>query len=159
MTSNVLQAKNTASATRLTRLIRSRLETMTPELWQLIHSGSSIFATHAILACAIKHSLLLGDFLDLVVRDEYRRFSTALTKKMWLDFLESCRGRDPEMPRWHESTVTRLTSSIFHILAQAGYIKDTRTLALQRPHITSEVIGYLKRNQEDYVLRCITVGA
>ena len=155
---NLLQVKNPATAARLARLIRGRLETMKPELWKLIRDGSTIVATHAVLACAIKHSALLGDFLDLVVRDQYRRFAKNLTKKMWLDFLDDCRGRDAEMPQWNESTIKRMASSIFQILAQGRYLKDSRSRTLQHPHIATEVIGYLKRNQEEYVLRCITVG-
>jgi len=156
---NLLQVKNPATSVRLARLIRGRLESMPSEIWKLIRDGSSEVATQAVLACAIKHSALLGDFLDLVVRDQYRRFAKELTRKMWFDFLEGCRGRDPQMPQWNESTVRRMGSSVFQILAQAGYIQDTRSMLLQRPHIAAEVIGYLKRNQEDYVLRCITVGA
>ncbi len=155
---NLLKAKNPATAIRLGRLIRKRLETMTAELWAIVRDGTVVVATHALLAAAIKHSHLLGDFLDLTVRDQYRLFGKTLNKKLWFDYLEGCRGRDPQMPRWNESTGKRLGSSVFQILAQAGYIKDTRSMLLQRPHITSEVIGYLKRNQEDYVLRCITVG-
>lgn len=155
---NLLQAKSPATAVRLARLIRGRLESMPPEIWKLIRDGSSEVATQGVLACAIKHSALLGDFLDLEVRDQYRRFGKSLTKKMWLDFLEGCRGRDPQMPQWNESTVRRMGSSVFQILAQAGYIQDTRSMLLQRPHISAEITGYLKRNQEDYVLRCITVG-
>ncbi len=155
---NVLKAKNPATATRLARLIRQRLEAMSPELWRMVRDGTVVVTAHAVLAAAIKHSPLLGDFLDLAVRDQYRRFGKALSKKGWLDFLEDCRGRDPHMPQWHESTVRRMGSSVFQILAQAGYIKDTRSMLLQRPSITSEVVGYLKRNKEDYVLRCITAG-
>ena len=155
---NALKAKSPATALRLARLIRQRLETMSPELWQMVRDGTVVVSTHAVLAAAVKHSYLLGDFLDLVVRDQYRRFGTALTKTLWFDYLEGCRGRDPAMPQWHESTTRRIGSSVFQILAQAGYLKDTRLMLLQRPHITTEVIGYLERNQEDYVLRCITVG-
>jgi len=155
---NVLKAKNPATAKRLARLIRQRLETMSPELWRMVRDGTVIVTTHAVLAAAIKHSYLLGDFLDLVISDQYRRFGKALTKRLWFDFLEDCRGRDPQMPQWHESTLRRMGSSVFQILAQAGYIKDTRSMLLQRPHITTEVIGYLERNKENYVLRCITVG-
>ncbi len=155
---NVLKARNPATAIRLARLIRQRLETTSPELWRMVRDGTVVVATHAVLAAAVKHSYLLGDFLDLVVRDQYRRFGKVLTKKLWLDYLEDCRGRDPQMPQWQESTVRRVGSSVFQILAQAGYIKDTRTMLLQRAHITAEVIGYLKRTKEDYVLRCITVG-
>jgi hypothetical protein len=155
---NLLQVKNPATAVRLARLIRGRLKTMKPELWQLIHGGSSIVATQAVLACAIKHSALLGDFLDLVVADQYRRFAKNLTKKLWVNFLDDCRGRDPEMPQWNESTVRRLGSSIFQILAQGGYLQDTRSMLLQCPHIAAEIIGYLERNHEEYVLRCINAG-
>lgn len=155
---NVMKAKNPATAVRLARLIRQRLDTMSPELWRLVRDGTVVSATHAVLAAAIKHSSLLGDFLDLAVRDQYRRFGAALSKKLWFDFLDGCRGRDPHMPQWHESTLRRMGSSVFQILAQAGYIKDTRSMLLQRPHITPEVIGYLERNKEDHVLRCITVG-
>lgn len=156
---NVLKARNPATSVRLARLIRQRLETASPELWQMVHDGTVVVATQAVLAAAIKHSFLLGDFLDLTVRDQYRYFRTALTKKLWFDFLEDCRGRDPHMPQWQESTLRRMGSSVFQILAQAGYIKDTRSMLLQRPHFTAEVIGYLERNKEDYVLRCITVGS
>ena len=155
---NLLKARNPATAIRLARLIRQRLETTSPELWRMVRDGTVVVATHAVLAAAVKHSVLLGDFLDLVVRDQYRRFGKALTKNLWRDYLEACRGRDPQMPEWQESTIKRMGSSVFQILAQAGYIKDTRTMLLQRAHITAEVIGYLERNHEDYVLRCITVG-
>lgn len=67
---NVLQARNPATAIRLGRLIRKRLELMGPDLWKLIRDGSAIVATHAALAAAVKHSPLLCDFLDLVVRDQ-----------------------------------------------------------------------------------------
>ena len=63
---------------------------------------------------------MLGDFLDLVVRDQYRVFATALTEQLWEDYLDDCRGRDPDMPQWNESTRRRLRSSVFQILAQAG---------------------------------------
>src|SRR5689334_24763355 len=120
---NVLKARNPATAIRLARLIRQRLEAMSPELWRIVRDGTVVVATQAVLAAAVKHSSLLGDFLDLVVRDQYRRFGKTLTKKMWRDYLEDCRGRDPWMPQWHESTIRRMGSSIFQILAQAGYIK------------------------------------
>ncbi len=155
---NVLKARNPETAIRLTRLIRQRLETMTSELWEMVRDGTVVLASQAVLAAAIKHSSLLGDFLDLAVRDQYRRFAQTLTKKVWFDFLEDCHGRDPKMPQWNESSEKRMGSSVFQILAQGGYINDTRSMLLQRPRIAAEVIRYLEQYKEDYVLRCITVG-
>jgi len=155
---NVLQTRNPATARRLTRLLRARLETMGPELWKLVRDGTGGVGTHAVFAAAVKHSPLLGDFLEIVVGEQYRRFSPALSKKLWADYLEGCRERDPDMPLWSEATRRRLRSSVFQMLAQAGYVEDTRSLKLQTVHIADQVLRYLKGKREDYVLRCIRVA-
>jgi hypothetical protein len=110
------------------------------------------------LATAVKHSLLLGDFLDLVVREQYRIFAKTLSKLLWDQYLDDCRGRDPDMPVWNESTRNRLRSSVFQILAQAGYIDNTKSRTLQTVHIASQVTDYLHQHNESYVLRCIQVA-
>ena len=131
---------------------------MESELWRLIRTGSHLVATHACLAAAIKHSPLLGDFLDLVAREQYRLYKPALSNALWEDYLADCRGRDPEMPRWNEETRRRLRSSVFQTLAQAGYIENTRMRKLQTVHIAPQVLSYLKDRKEEYVLRCIQVN-
>ena len=156
---NVLQARSPETARRLTRLIRGRLETMEGGLWRLVRDGTGTVATHAVLAAAVKHSPLLGDFLDLVVREHYRLFSATLSNKSWQDYLDDCRGRDPDMPVWNESTRKRLRSSVFQILAQAGYIESTRSKQLQTVHIASQVLHSLERHNEHYTLRAIQVSA
>ena len=99
-----------------------------------------------------------GDFIDLVVRDQYRTFKETLSRRLWADYIQDCRGRDPEMPQWNETTRRRLRSSVFQMLAQAGYIENTRSLKLQTVHIADQVLRYLKANQEEYVLSCIQVS-
>lgn len=158
VTKNVLQARNPATAKRLTKLIRCRLETMGPELWKLVRDGKGGVATHAVFAAAVKHSPLLGDFLEIVVGEQYRLFGTELSNTMFADFLEGCRERDPDMPLWNETTRRRLRSSVFQMLAQAGYIENTRSLKLQTVHFAEQVLRYLKSHHEDYVLRCIQVA-
>ena len=76
---NVLQARNPATATRLVKLVRGRLETMGPDLWRLVKDGKGTVAFHAALAAAVKHSRLLGDFLDLVVREQHRLYAKTLS--------------------------------------------------------------------------------
>ena len=158
VTKNVLQARNPATAIRLTRLIRGRLETMGPELWKLIRDGKGTVAIHAAFAVAVKHSHLLGDFLEIVIAEQYRLFSPTLSPKLFDAYLEGCRERDPDMPQWNETTRRRLRSSVFQMLAQAGYIENTRSLRLQTVHVADQVLCCLKANNEDYVLRCIQVA-
>jgi hypothetical protein len=156
---NILQTRSARTAERLTLLVRGRLALMAADLWKLVRDGSGVVATHACLAAAIKHSVLLGDFLDLVVREQYTRYAKALSNTLWDEYLVDCRGRDPEMPQWSEATSARLRSSVFQILAQAGYIENTRTLKLQPVYIVSPVLAYLTDRHEHYVLRCIQVGS
>ena len=156
---NVLQTRNPRTARTLGRMIRQRLELMQPELWKLVRDGQGSVASHACLAAAVKHSHLLGDFLDLVVRDQYRIFSQNLSNHLWNEYLEDCRARDTEMSEWSSSTKDRLRRSIFLILAEAGYVENTRTLKLQANHVASPVLRYLEEKAEKYVLRCIQVGA
>jgi Putative inner membrane protein (DUF1819) len=155
---NVLQARNTVTAKRLARLIRQRLETMDADLWKLVRDGTGSVATHAVLAAAVKHSPLLGDFLDLVVREKFRVFDPKLTPAAWEDYLNDCRGRDPDMPLWTEITRRRLKSSVFQTLAQAGFLENTKTLKLQPVHIARPVIDYLQDHDESYFLRCTQVS-
>ena len=131
---------------------------MTPEFWKLVRDGNSTVATHACLAAAIKHSALLADFLELVVKEQYRIFAEKLTYQIWDDFVADCQSRDAELPEWSDSTINRLRSSVFQILQQAGYIDSTRSLRLQTVHIAAEVVRYLKKNSENSVLRCIEIA-
>ena len=152
---NVLQARNPATATRLARLLRQRLETMDADLWRLVRDESSPIATHAILAAAVKHSRLLGDFLDLVVHEQLRIHEPRLTRAAWERYLESCQGRAPDMPHWAESTRGKLRRVVFRILAEAGYLDSTGSPKLQPVHVAQPVIRYLELRQEAYVLRCL----
>ena len=155
---NVLQARNSATAIRLARLIKARLAPMDAELWKMIYEETGLVAVHATLAAAINHSALLGDFLDLIVREQCRLFNSRLSGKLWDDYLSECRARDPGMPEWNESTRRRLRSSVFQSLAQAGFLQSTRTLRLQPVHISQQVLRYLANRDEEYVLRCIQVS-
>ncbi|MXZ34184.1 MAG: DUF1819 family protein [Acidobacteria bacterium] len=154
---NVLQIRSPETAMRLGQLLRARLELMQPALWEMVRDGSVPLATHACLAAAVKHSPLLGDFLDIAVREQYRLFRPFLSNPIWETFIEDCRNRDPGMSDWSESTVARLRSTVFAILVQAGYVENARTLKLQAIHVAREVLDYLRDQDEEYVLRCIEV--
>jgi len=155
---NILQTRSPKTAKRLAVLIRGRLSCVEAPLWKLIQDGSATEATHACLAASVKASHLLGDFLDLVLREQYRTFKETLSRTVWTDYIEECRGRDPDMPQWSESTIMRLRSSVYTILVEAGYMESTKTRKLQRVHIVKPVLRYLDKHNEDYVLRCIQVG-
>ena len=67
-------------------------------LWSMLRDDSLVVATHACHAAAVKHSALLGDFLDMVIREQYQLFSPTLSPILWDRYISDCRARDAEMP-------------------------------------------------------------
>ena len=157
MVNNILQKKNPLTARRQAKLILNRLELMNEELWDLIVSGNKEVAVQALLAAAIKHSRLLGDFLDKVIREHVRTFNKQLSRRDWDVFLEQCARIDPGVQSWTESTQKKLGHVIFRILAEAKYIDSTRSLKLTPVYVIREVKEYLKKHNEKYVLTCMEV--
>jgi hypothetical protein len=152
---NVLQARAPGSAVVLARLLRARLECFDAPLWLMVRDGNKELSAQALLACAVKHSALLRDFMDLNLRDEYRMFRPTLATSVWSTYLEGCRSRDPAMPDWSESTQNRLRSTVFQILSQAGYLSDTATRDLKPVTILPDLISYLREQGETQLIRCL----
>ena len=114
-------------------------------------------ATQAALAGVIQNSRLLGDFMDITLREQRSLFAEQLEYTMWNDFVAGCRGRDPDMPHWSDATLAKLRSVVFSMLAEAEYLKDTRSLVLQNVFVDAELAAYLRERGENYVLRCLEV--
>ena len=155
---NVLEKRSPTTAITKAGLVRNRLKTMGPGLWELVRDSGKETATHAVLAVTIKYSRLLGDFLDMVVRDLHRRFEHSIRPQHWDRFLEECQVRQPDMPTWEVTTREKLRTRIFGMLTEAGYITDSRNRVLKPLYIAPDVAAYLREAGEDYVLRCMQAG-
>lgn len=70
---NILQKKTPATARRQARLIRRRLSTLDAAGWKLIAERESEVTNQLLLAAAVKHSQLLGDFMRNVYASCQRR--------------------------------------------------------------------------------------
>ena len=105
----------------------------------MVRDGGRELATQAAFAGAIKHSRLLGDFMDITMREQRVLFSKKLETRMWNEYIAGCRGRDPDMPHWSDTTVAKLRSVVFSMLAEADYLKDTRSLQLQNVFVDAQL--------------------
>ena len=155
---NILQKLSVSSSKRVAAHIRSRLELMTPELWKMVRDGDAILAPQAIFAAAIKHCRILGDYLDLVVREQFKRLEDQLTPALWDEFILSCKQRDPLMEDFPPSTATKMRSVVHKILVEVGYLKSPHDWHLEKIEIFPELMEYLERQNEKYVVKCIQVN-
>lgn len=154
---NILQKLSASSSKRIAAHIRSRLELMKPELWQMVRDGDTALSTQAIFAAAIKHCRILGDYLDIVIREQFKKMEDKLTPALWADFIFSCKQRDPLMQDFPPSTAKKMRSVIHKILVEVGHLKSAHDWELRKVDIVPEIIQYLKQNDEHYVLRCMQV--
>lgn len=149
---NLLQKNKPATARRMARLIRNRLESMGDETLRLIAEGDKEVATQLLLACAIRHSRLLGDFMLDVYRRRLRGFEKALDAKDWESFLDECSHRDPAVAGWSPSTKAKIFQVVVRILAEAGFLDSTRRMGLTPPMLHPAAERHLKKIGADEVL-------
>lgn len=154
---NVLQVGSDIGVVRSARILRARLKPLGERVWSMVRDGDRELATQSCFAGAIQHSRLLGDFLDLAVREELAKFERVLDPLVWSRYLDGCRGRDPEMPHWSDTTVNKLRSIVFSMLAEAGYLESTQSLAFQNVFVRDELIDALREIGATYVIRCLEV--
>jgi len=155
---NILQKLSVSSSKRVAAFIKARLGMMTPELWKMVRDGDGILTTQALFAAAIKHCRLLGDYLDIVVREQFKRMEDRLTPALWDEFITSCKQRDPLMENFPPSTAKKMRSVVHKILSETGYLESSRQWKLKKVEIVPEIINYLTCNNESYVLKCIRVS-
>src|SRR3972149_2058009 len=143
---NILQKLSVSSSKRVASFIRARLGLMTPELWKMVRDGDAVLATQATFAAAIKHCRILGDYLDIVVREQFRKMEDKLSPALWDEFIVLCKQRDPFMEDFQPSTAEKMRSVVHRILVEAGYLHSARDWRLKRVEIVPEVIDYLIKN-------------
>ncbi len=155
---NVLQKTSPASAKRMSSLIRKRLELVPRELWSMIANGTTEVAIQSLLAAAIKHSHLLGDFMLQVLQRHYREFNVQLLAREWDSFLIECAHIDPAVASWSQSTRKKVGQVVYRILSEAGYLDNTRSLKLQPVLIAPKVSKFLYSHDEKYILKCMEIA-
>ena len=155
---NALQMDSPESIRRIAGLLRARMEPLGQGIWTMIRDGDRQQSTQAVFAGAVKNSRLLGDFMDITLREQRALFTRNLEYRMWNDYIEGCRGRDPDMPHWSDSTIARLRSSVFSMLSEVGYLESTRSLLLQSVFVDRQLAAHLRERGESYVLRCMEVA-
>jgi hypothetical protein len=154
-TDNAVEISGRSTLRRQSNLIRARLSIISPELLARIVEGSYRETIQACLASAIKHSTLLGDFLDTVVRREYASGGRELDLYHWRAFLEACKLRDPNMSDWSPSSSIRIRTTVMSILYEADLVDRGKPVKIKTPSYEKAVVEILERDHEDWCLHCM----
>ena len=93
-----------------------------------------------------------------ILKEKYQLFEKTLDKNLWNKFIIDCTMQSPDMPKWSESTAKKVGDSVYRILAETGYISDTKTAQLQKVYIPPEVKKLLEKNNDTHILKCMEVS-
>jgi hypothetical protein len=129
--------------------------TLDATAWTLISTAESEVVNQILLAGAIKHSQLLGDFMRNVYAAHQRRLEPEIAPLDWQDFLTECAHHDPAVAGWSDSTKAKLFQVIIRILVEAKYLESARTMKLSPRSLHPTVRRYLSDRNEIYVLDCL----
>ncbi len=152
---NILQKKTVATARRQATLLRKRLNTLDATAWQMIAERESEVVNQLLLAAAVKHSQLLGDFMLHAYADCQRRLDPALTPSDWQTYLAECAHHDPAVLGWSAATQAKLFEVIVRILSEAKYLETSRSKRLAPQSLHPDVHRYLGVRHETYVIDCL----
>lgn len=155
---NVLQKKSPASAKRNARTIRLRLEDLEPEFWKALRDGDDELATQVSFCAALERNPLLMEFMESVLQDAYATHSEALDYYQWTDFLSDCANKDPSIHDWKESSKKKMGQVVFCMLAEMGFLNNTRSFKLQTVRIRPEVKMLLDDHYKHRIKLCMEVS-
>lgn len=154
---NILQKRSPATAVRTAELIKKRFAAVNEELLRIMVKGSRQALMQALLAAAIKHNKLIGDFLLRVVKEKWRLFETKLVASDWENFLRECEQLDETVLQWKATTRGKLGQVVKKCLVEAGYLESAINPTITPVLILPEIKTYLLENNEDYVLECMNI--
>ncbi len=147
-----------ASAQRNATAIRKRLERLEPDFWKALRDGDDELATQVAFCGALERNLLLLEFMETVMREAYISQAQHLDSYIWSDFLDERSQRDPDICDWKESSKKKMGQVVFRMLAEAGYLKSTRKLELQRVIVRAELRSLLEEHYKQRIKRSMEVS-
>ncbi|HEO1766879.1 TPA: DUF1819 family protein [Acinetobacter baumannii] len=155
---NILQKRTAASAQRNVTAIRKRLERLEPDFWKALRDGDDELATQVAFCGALERNLLLLEFMETVMREAYISQAQYLDSYIWSDFLEERTQRDLDICEWKESSKKKMGQVVFRMLKEAGYLKSTRKLELQRVIVRAELRSLLEEHYKQRIKRSMEVS-
>lgn len=155
---NLLQNGSPATTRKYCRLVLARMEALTPDMVRSVAKGSEELARSTLLAGVLRSLALVADFMEDVLLVKVQTFEPALCQTDWPRFLEERATVDPSVREWSETSRKKMGQVVFRMLAEAGYLQSTRSLAIQFPGVPNELRASLESAGDERTLNLLQLG-
>jgi hypothetical protein len=149
---NILQKKSPATAARLTRGLRKRLSPLDKKLLQTLIDADDRLAKQIILTSILHANRLLLGFFKTVLADAYLNHQERLHLYQWDDYVMEYSRNDSSILLWSHTSLKKVRQIIIRILAESGYLSDTKNRRLQRVIVDPELQKTLEQLHMQEVL-------
>lgn len=138
LSTNALQAKSSATAVRMERELRQRLQKLTAaQLDLVVRSTADVRAGIAWLG-AVKQSAFLYQFSAEVLRAKWEMHDTILRASDYERFIGEKNSHRPELSRLSETSATKVRRVLLLMLREVGLLIEGSDFGtIQRPILSS----------------------
>ena len=140
---NILQKPTEATAARVARGLRRRLEPLDGGLLEAIENGDDELVRQTTLCAVLLQSPILLTFFEDVVANATLYKQAKLELYQWDDHVRENAALDPSILNWSETSLKKARQIVVRILWESGFLSDTRTRRLQKVVIHIELKALL----------------
>lgn len=139
---NALQARSPASAIRMERELRQRLETLSLRQIEIL-AGAPADSRRAIAwLAALKHSAFVFDFSAEVLRGKVETLDPVLRPSDYENYFAAQALAHPELGELKTSTRSKIRRVLMTMLCEAGILGEgIRDFTLRRPVVPPDVLA------------------
>jgi hypothetical protein len=138
---NLLQSRSRASAIRMEREFRQRLQTLTPRQLEILAQAPSDARRAVAWLAVLKHTAYVFEFAAEVLRPKLEHLDTVIRPSDYEGFFDTQVAEHPELADLTASTRVKIRNVLLVMLHEAGIITGPdKDLTFARPIIPPEVL-------------------
>lgn len=142
---NLLQKSSVHSAKRMASTVRKRLDAMSDTFWSDLLNAPDDLARQMLMLAVMCQSPVLIDFMATEVADARRMYREAMRSEDWPEFFASRQRVITGLERFSPSSIQKMGSNIFKILADVGYLESARSKRLRAVYLLPEIREWANR--------------
>ncbi|ELY4780948.1 DUF1819 family protein [Cronobacter sakazakii] len=136
---NVLQKTSVHSAKRMASTLRKRLQPMGEAFWAELSDVSDDTARQMLLLATMCQSPVLTDFMATTLSDARQMYREALRSDDWQEFILSRQRAIVGLEQYSESSIQKMGSNVFKILADSGYLESGRSKKMKNVYVLPQI--------------------
>ncbi|MCD8557807.1 MAG: DUF1819 family protein [Shewanella xiamenensis] len=136
---NLLQKNSVHSAKRMASTVRKRLELMSDDFLSDLLTTPDDLAKQMLMLAILCQSPVLMDFMATEVADARRMYRDVMRSDDWPEFFASRQRIIADLDQYSSSSIQKMGSNVFKILADVGYLESARSKRLKNIYVLPEI--------------------